>query len=295
MAVNINRDLAQWLYDRVEEGTPEKQVRKSLTDHGYDRVQVDTLCRYAFQQTDKLAEALKAYDRDASEGDMAITEFKATAAIPDDRENATQDDVKILFRSERPHVVLFGNFLSHEECDALIGMAKDQLRRAEVVSRETGDPVIDHRRTSEYTMFQRDETELLQRIEDRIARITGVPATHGEGIQVMRYGVGAEYQSHFDFFDPNGVFLRKSKDRGGQRIATLVMYLNDPPAGGETIFPDAGLSISPQKGNAVYFAYVAENGECDNLSFHGGAPVVRGEKWIASKWLRQNPYFLELE
>lgn len=296
MAININRDLAQWLYDRVIEGAPENEVRNSLLETGYDRVHVDQLCRYAYKQSAELLEALKAYDRDAANEDgLPLPQFKATAAIPDDHGNVREDDVRVLMRSERPHVVLFGNFLSDEECEALIAMAQDQLRRAEVVSRETGDPVIDHRRTSDYAMFQRGANELLTRIEERIERVTGVNATHGEGIQVMRYGVGAEYQSHFDFFDPDGAFLRKSQDKGGQRIATLVMYLNDPPAGGETVFPDAGLSIVPRKGNAVYFAYVAENGECDNLSFHGGAPVVRGEKWIASKWLRTNPYFLDVE
>ena len=294
--ININRDLAQWLYDRVQEGTPEKQVSLSLTENGYDPSHVKSLCKYAFRQTDQLKEALLVYDRDA-ENDTGVSapDFIPVAAIPDTHEHTIDGDIHILMRCERPHVVLFGNFLSHDECDALVALGSEELTRAAVISRETGEPMIDHRRTSDYAMFQRGQEELLVKVEERIARITGVPVDHGEGLQIMRYGEGAEYQPHFDFFDMDGAFMRRSRDSGGQRMATMVIYLNDAPAGGETTFPDAGLSFSPRKGNAVYFAYTAEDNSGDNLSFHGGAPVLRGEKWIASKWLRRNPYFLDIK
>ena len=302
MAVNINRDLAQWLIERVEEGTPEKQVRRNLHDHGYDRVQVQSLCDFAYRNTKGLYAALAQFDHDiAHETEQDVPLFASMAALelPDDNSllSLTHDGgpVRILASVERPHVVLLGNFLSDAECDALMALGHSELRRAEVVHRETGNAVIDDRRTSDYATFQRGEHPLLVRIEERIERLTGLPTTHGEGIQVMRYSEGAEYRPHFDFFDPDGAFMRRRSDTGGQRVATLVMYLNDAPAGGATVFPDAGLAIRPHKGCAVYFAYTTSNGECDNLSFHGGAPVVRGEKWIASKWLRTKPYFSDAE
>ena len=77
---------------------------------------------------------------------------------------------------------------------------------------------------------------------------------------------------------------------GGQRIATLIMYLNDVESGGSTIFPDIGLDVLPHKGNAVFFAYSSERGELDNRTLHGGSPVSGGEKWIATKWIRVAPY-----
>ena len=77
---------------------------------------------------------------------------------------------------------------------------------------------------------------------------------------------------------------------GGQRVASLVIYLNDVDAGGETVFPQVGLSIAPAKGSAVYFAYTDAQSRCDPLSFHGGAPVERGEKWIATRWMRELPF-----
>lgn len=67
----------------------------------------------------------------------------------------------------------------------------------------------------------------------------------------------------------------------------LVIYLNDVKDGGETIFPEIGLSIVPRAGHAVYFSYCNADNQLDSRSLHGGAPVRIGEKWIATKWLRQ--------
>ncbi len=77
---------------------------------------------------------------------------------------------------------------------------------------------------------------------------------------------------------------------GGQRVATLVMYLNDVEAGGSTVFPEVGLDVLPRRGHAVYFAYTTEEGQLDKRSLHGGSPVSAGEKWIATKWFRQRNY-----
>ena len=77
--------------------------------------------------------------------------------------------------------------------------------------------------------------------------------------------------------------------RGGQRVATLIMYLHEPEAGGATVFPDAALSVLPKRGSAVFFSYSQPHP--DSLSLHGGAPVLAGEKWIATKWLRERAFF----
>ena len=75
---------------------------------------------------------------------------------------------------------------------------------------------------------------------------------------------------------------------GGQRVATVVMYLNTPECGGATTFPDAHFEAAAIKGNAVFFSY--DRAHPASRSLHGGAPVVAGEKWIATKWLRERPY-----
>jgi len=76
--------------------------------------------------------------------------------------------------------------------------------------------------------------------------------------------------------------------RGGQRVATLVMYLNEPARGGGTTFPDVGLEVAPVRGNAVFFSY--DRAHPSTRTLHGGAPVIEGEKWVATKWLREREF-----
>jgi prolyl 4-hydroxylase len=66
----------------------------------------------------------------------------------------------------------------------------------------------------------------------------------------------------------------------------LIVYLNDVPNGGETVFPAIGLSVSPRRGNAVYFEYANSRQQLDGKSLHAGAPVIEGEKWALTKWMR---------
>jgi prolyl 4-hydroxylase len=116
------------------------------------------------------------------------------------------------------------------------------------------------------------------------------PVDNGEGFQILHYGVGGEYTPHFDYFPPEQPGSATHISRGGQRVSTLVMYLNDVEEGGETTFPDVGLSVSPRAGSAVYFRYFNGAGQIDPLTLHAGAPVLAGEKWIMTKWMRQFRY-----
>jgi hypothetical protein len=80
----------------------------------------------------------------------------------------------------------------------------------------------------------------------------------------------------------------------GQRIATFLIYLNDDFEGGETVFPKAGLSVRPAKGDALFFANVDEAGAPDPRSLHAGLPVAAGEKWIVSQWIHNRPFTASL-
>ena len=111
---------------------------------------------------------------------------------------------------------------------------------------------------------------------------------NGEGVQVLNYQPGAEYKPHYDYFDPAAPGTPTILKRGGQRVGTLVMYLNNPERGGGTTFPDVGLEVAPQRGNAVFFSYDRPHPSSQTL--HGGAPVVSGEKWVATKWLREREF-----
>jgi len=196
--------------------------------------------------------------------------------------------VDVLLSVDSPRVVLLGGFLSDRECDALITSARSRLNPSTVLHSESGVQCEDEWRTSEGMFFGRGETALIQEIENRISLAVNWPIANGEGVQVLRYGVGAQYKPHYDYFDPNLPGSAETLKRGGQRVATVIIYLNDVEAGGGTSFPNAGIVIAPKKGHALFFSY--PDSETYRNSLHSGMPVVSGEKYIAVKWLRQGVF-----
>ena len=196
--------------------------------------------------------------------------------------------IQVLLAMQSPRVVVFGGLLSDDECDALIAAATPRMARSETVVNATGGNEINPSRTSEGMFFGRGESPLCQRIEARIAALLNWPVVNGEGLQVLHYRPGAEYKPHHDYFDPTQPGMAAVLARGGQRLATLVIYLNTPAQGGGTTFPDVGLEVAPVKGNAVFFSY--DRPDASTRTLHGGAPVISGEKWVATKWLREGEF-----
>ena len=311
---SLAADLRHWLKDNVERGFDRDTLVQSLRAAGHPP-------KFARQAVDLAL----ARHRPAAQGDVAVLErplsaqveprpaaataTSAAAAPPDGRESNDQAltaseiiaqssnaietadrRINILFALNAPRVVLFDGLLSDQECDEMVRLSRAKLQRSTVVNAATGEYDVHPDRTSSGTHFLRGENPLIRRLEQRISELVSCPVENGEPIQILHYLPGAEYKPHFDFFDPNLPGNEKVLAMGGQRVATLVMYLNDVEAGGSTIFPDIGLDVLPRKGNAVFFAYATEDGQLDRRTLHGGSPVGAGEKWIATKWLRQGPY-----
>jgi len=193
--------------------------------------------------------------------------------IVDDRK------INIVTKFEEPLIVVLDKVLSNQECDQLIEFSKDKLKRSKISS--TGEEEVNEIRTSSSMFFQESENDILEELEKRISDIMCIPIEHAEGIQILRYTPGQEYKAHYDFFNS------ASKAAKNNRISTLVIYLNDVEEGGETYFPKLNLSISPKKGSAVYFEYFYNSEYLNELTLHGGAPVIKGEKWVATQWMRK--------
>lgn len=196
--------------------------------------------------------------------------------------------ISVAMRVEQPDVVLLRSVLSIAECEELIRRSQVKLKQSTTVDRSTGENKVIADRSSRGTYFMLEEDDLISDIDRRLSDLTNWPIERTEGIQILNYGLGGEYKPHFDYFPPDDSGSSVHMAQGGQRIATIVMYLNDVEEGGETIFPKVHLSITPHRGDAVYFGYCDKSGHVDPLTLHGGAPVRRGEKWIATKWLRQH-------
>lgn len=196
--------------------------------------------------------------------------------------------VQVLQTMRHPRVVVFGNLLSPEECEGLIAAARVRLARSLTVETRTGGEVLNVDRTSEGMFFERGENDIVTRLEQRIAALLRWPVEFGEGLQILRYAPGAQYRPHYDYFDPGEPGTPTILKRGGQRVATLVMYLQEPGQGGATTFPDVGLEVAPVRGTGVFFSY--EEPDPATRTLHGGAPVLAGEKWVATKWLREREF-----
>ena len=196
--------------------------------------------------------------------------------------------VQVLQTMRHPRVVVFGNLVSPEECEGLIAAARVRLARSLTVETRTGGEVLNVDRTSEGMFFERGENEIVARLEQRIAALLRWPVEFGEGLQILRYAPGAQYRPHYDYFDPGEPGTPTILKRGGQRVATLVMYLQEPGQGGATTFPDVGLEVAPVRGTGVFFSY--EEPDPATRTLHGGAPVLAGEKWVATKWLREREF-----
>jgi prolyl 4-hydroxylase len=148
--------------------------------------------------------------------------------------------VRVLSRLQRPAAVHLANFLSADECEQLIALAHPRLDRSTVVDPVTGRNVVAGHRSSHGMFFRLGETPLITRLEARIAELTGTPVENGEGLQMLHYEEGAESTPHVDYLIAGNESNRESIARSGQRMGTLLMYLNDVEDGGETVFPQLG-------------------------------------------------------
>jgi prolyl 4-hydroxylase len=199
-------------------------------------------------------------------------------------------DIRVLMRCERPQLIVFADVLSPQECEELIERSRHRLKRSTTVNPATGKEDVIRNRTSEGIWHQRGEDPFIEKLDRRIASLMNWPVENGEGLQILRYGPTGEYRPHFDYFPPDQPGSAVHTAQGGQRVATLVIYLNDVADGGETIFPEAGISVAARQGGAVYFRYMNGQRQLDPLTLHGGAPVLGGDKWIMTKWVRERAY-----
>lgn len=206
---------------------------------------------------------------------------------------------------------IIDDFLKPEECNQIIAMAKTRLTQSYTWDVNTGSSIINEYRKSDQMFFNTGENPLVQSIEERIERLTGIPRENGEGLQVVCYRPGGYYKGHWDHFDNRYEGNRGVIERGGQRIATVLMYLNniyngrigsdnaqgDPMSEeyplGDTWFPRMRLSVKPDMmGKTIFWWNLKQDGiSTDETTYHAGRPCPDGcVKWIMTKWLRSGKF-----
>jgi prolyl 4-hydroxylase len=270
----ISSELRDWIINTLNNGVSPVAIADAMIKKGFDP-------KFAYESLFKIVgnESIKTNETTQNPYQYELPEIgkKGNLISTSDRE------VKVLSRVEKPFILHLDNVLSDEECDELIQLSKDRLQPSRIVDPNTGEEKVTPGRTSKGMYYVLRENELITKIEKRIAELTNFPIENGEGLQVLNYEIGEEYKQHFDYFPPNKVDPAK----GGQRVGTMLIYLNEVITGGETVFPKAGVSIVPKKGSAVYFHYGNSQNQVDRMSVHSSVPVTKGEKWVATKWIRQ--------
>ncbi|MBA0858325.1 hypothetical protein Goshw_024206 [Gossypium schwendimanii] len=221
------------------------------------------------------------------------------------------DPTSVTQLSWRPRAFIYKGFLSSEECDHLIILAKDKLEKSMVADDVSGQSIESEARTSSGMFLEKALDEVVADIEARIAAWTFLPVgpfafdldtalqtENGEALQILHYQHGQKYEPHVDYF-----YDKVNLERGGHRIATVLMYLSDVESGGETVFPNSegkltqpkddswsdcaktGYAVKPRKGDALLFFNLHPDTTTDPKSLHGSCPVIKGEKWSATKWI----------
>ena len=286
----ITPELRRWIVSQAEAGCqPEEVVQAMVASGWHEDVAIEALEQTLRGRLDEVRQARVAPP------ELPAAALGAGTAVPEPAvgEGATVIEadghpVDVVMTLRHPRVVVFGNLLTGAECEELMALARPRLGRSETVDTATGGSEVNAARTSDGMFFERGEHPLIARLERRIAALVNWPVDRGEGLQILRYRPGARYEPHYDYFDPDKAGTPRILERGGQRVGTLVMYLNTPARGGSTTFPDAGLEVAPVRGSAVFFSY--DRPHSSTRTLHGGAPVLAGEKWVATKWLRQGVF-----
>ncbi len=180
-----------------------------------------------------------------------------------------------------PLVVRYARLLTPEECAHVAQVASDLLEPSHVVDPATGRYIADPVRTSHGGVIGPAREDLVVRaINCRIAAITGTAIEQGEPLSVLYYAPGQQYHPHYDALP--GV--------ANQRLMTVLIYLNQGYVGGETHFASSSLSVAGRVGDAIVFDNCWPDGRIKEDSRHAGLPVRQGAKWLATRWIRAEPY-----
>lgn len=287
--VELTPDWHAWIALNRSRGCTAESMIDAMVRSGVDRASADAAVGAA-SVAGNAPGARAAQPTDNAPAIRGEYVYEPPRLAPGNLIHACDRDIRVLLRVQRPVVAVLGNVLSHDECDELIRRSRDKLKRSTTVEPATGAFAVIANRSSEGTYFTINADSFIARLDQRVSALMNFPVDHGEGLQILHYNGGGEYRPHFDYFPPDEPGSAMQMKVGGQRVSTLVMYLNDVEAGGATVFPKLGLRVCPTKGSAVYFEYTNSQSQVDPMTLHAGAPVTRGEKWIVTKWMRQRSY-----
>lgn len=175
------------------------------------------------------------------------------------------------------------SFLNAEDCAELVQRI-DAQRRPSTIADDLGYEAF---RTSE-TCDLDGSDPFVAMIGAKLSAFIGIPAEYGEPLQGQRYAVGQEFKAHTDYFEPSGADFEQYCGRSGNRSWTLMVYLNEPQAGGATRFTKAGKTIQPETGKLLAWNNRTADGALNPATIHHGMKVRAGTKYVITQWYREH-------
>lgn len=183
-------------------------------------------------------------------------------------------------------ISLIDNFLTGEQCDKLVELAKNRFVTSTVYSTNTG-AVDMSARSSSCAYFKRGENDLIKLIEDKVASELDINLNQIEPLQIVKYEKGQQYKYHYDYFG------NETDQVQNQRVHTILVYLNDldEADGGSTHFPLYKIRTYPYKGRAIGWNNLDSDDKENKLTLHAGEPILSDKvKYVLTIWTRKTKY-----
>lgn len=240
----------------------------------------------------------------------------ASPAFGKDENGESTWTLKMLHKD--PPVFTIENFFTEEECQLYMSMVEPNDAND---SEQTNAVQITSPTFSSNSISRRTSTTWFCRYEGvptflaKAQHLLGVELSRMEEPQVVRYRTGEEFSWHYDEVPSTQL------SNGGQRLATLLVYLNDldEGRGGGTVFRDLKpprahsdekgrkkrkrgnkvgaaisganrqLTVRPRAGTALLFFPSYRDGTPDVRTLHKGE-VALDTKMIAQMWIHEREY-----
>jgi prolyl 4-hydroxylase len=187
--------------------------------------------------------------------------------------------------TDKADMFLRHGLLSPQECTKMMELIDAEAIPSKLFS---GSANADYR--TSWSCNLRIEDPLVLTATKRIDALMGLDSSRGELLQGQRYHPGQEYKVHCDYFPPRVHYWPLMRESGGQRVWTTMIYLCDVEEGGETEFPRLGIKVPPRRGTLLIWNNMRRDGGPNGETIHAALPVVRGAKYVVTKWYREQPW-----
>lgn len=194
---------------------------------------------------------------------------------------------KVTVLCNEPKIYIVDNFISENDCNHLIKLTNGKLKKAGVAG--SNNIIKSSVRTNRNCWIPHDNDYITTKISTQISDLVKLPIKRAENIQLLHYGLNEKYDYHLDGFpNDNSTKSKTFLNKGGQRILTVLGYLNDVEEGGGTHFNMLNLEVKPKKGRIVVFENCYPNSnEPHKKAKHSGCEIKKGEKYAFNLWFRE--------